>query len=65
MTKDMLISFTLTAGLLIWAHTGNAHAVVSPSLAQVTMQALVDNAGIEYCYWKQKRSGKLKLKCKD
>jgi hypothetical protein len=29
------------------------------------MHFLVEKAGIKYCYWKQKRSGKWKFKCDD
>jgi hypothetical protein len=61
----MLVSLALAAGLLISTHTGNAHAVVAPSLGQVAMHFLVEKAGIKYCYWKQKRSGKWKFKCDD
>jgi hypothetical protein len=67
MIRGIVVSFALAAGLSISSHSGNAHAtVVAPSLVQGVMHSLVEKAGgVKYCYWKQKESGKWKLKCDD
>jgi hypothetical protein len=64
MTSCALVSLALAA--LISTYTGNAHATVAtPSLSQGTTYSLVEKAGVDYCYWKPKKNGKWKLKCKD
>jgi hypothetical protein len=67
MTRITLVSLALAAIFLIWAHTGKVHsAVVATSLAKATTHSLAHEAGdLEYCYWKQKKSGRWKLKCDD
>ena len=66
MIRGVIVSLALAAGLSLSSHSGNAHAtVVAPSLAQGVMHSLVEKAGVEFCYWKQKKSGKWKLKCDD
>ena len=67
MTRSTLVSLALAAGFLISTHSGKVHsAIVAPSLAKVAMHSLVQKAGDwEYCYWKQKRDGRWKLKCDD
>ena len=67
MTRSTLVSLALAVGFLIAPHTGNAQsAIVAPSLAKAAMHSLVQNVGDwEYCYWKQKKNGRWKLKCED
>ena len=67
MTRSTLVSLALAAGFLIATQTGNAQsAIVAPSLAKAAMHSFVQNVGdVEYCYWKQKRNGRLKLECDD
>jgi hypothetical protein len=61
MIKSTLVSLALVAGLSL--STGNAHAAVpAPSISQTGM---VEKAGVEHCFWKLKKNGKLKPKCKD
>ena len=64
MIRGVIVSLALAAGLSLSSHSGNAHATVA-SLAQGVMHSLVEKAGVEFCYWKQKKSGKWKLKCDD
>ena len=66
MVRGIIVILALAAGLSISSHSGNAQATVAaPSLAQGVMHSLVEKAGVEYCYWKQKKSGHWKLKCDD
>ena len=66
MIRGIIVSLALAAGLSISSHSGNAHAtVVAPSLAQGVKHSLVEMAGVKFCYRKQTKSGKVKLKCDD
>ena len=67
MTRNALVSLALATGFLIAIHTGNGHsAVVASSLAKAAIHSLVQKVGDwEYCYWKQKKNGRWKLKCDD
>ncbi|HEX2447609.1 MAG TPA: hypothetical protein VHK26_05420 [Methyloceanibacter sp.] len=54
------VSLALAMGFF-WTQAQAAIAVPSP--AQAT--SIVNKADVEYCYWKVKKNGKLKLKCDD
>ena len=56
-----LVSLTLALGLFISTQSHAAVAVPSPS----TKHSVVEQADVEYCYWKLKKNGKWKLKCDD
>jgi hypothetical protein len=64
MTRSVLVSLALVA--LISISTRKAEAsVATPSLSQARAYALVEKAGVDYCYWKPKKNGQWKLKCED
>ena len=67
MTRSTFVSLALAAGFLIATQTGNAQStIVAPPLVKAAMHSFVQNVGdLEYCYWKQKRNGRLKLECDD
>ena len=67
MIRGMFVSLAVATALLLATNptTSRAAAVVATSPAAVS-HSLVWKAGhFEYCYWKVKKNGKLKLKCKD
>jgi hypothetical protein len=64
MTRSVVVSLALVA--LISISTCKAEAsVATPSLSQARAYALVEKAGVDYCYWKPKKNGQWKLKCED
>jgi hypothetical protein len=55
------VCLALAVGLFI---STQAHAALAvPSPLQAT--SIVKRADVEYCYWKVKKNGKVKLKCDD
>jgi hypothetical protein len=64
MTRSIVVSLAFVA--LISISTRNAEASVAmPSLSQARAYALIEKAGVDYCYWKPKKNGQWKLKCED
>jgi hypothetical protein len=63
----MFVSLAVAVGLLLTTNVGTTQAgPVAATSPAVVSHPLVQKAGdFEYCYWKVKKNGKLKLKCKD
>jgi hypothetical protein len=55
------VSVALVMGLFI---STQANATVAAPWPQQST-SIVKKADVEYCYWKVKKNGKLKLKCDD